>query len=133
MASSGSRSALIPAILFSGTHELLITMSQQQANKIGWLSTLAICQSQKHLRKISSGRRGRLKVKIRIYQGLRDAVANSVVERLGTTHWPNARHLGTNIAKRDGAECPHNRSRPSVEPQLTERGFKLTGIPYIIA
>ncbi|KAK0102120.1 hypothetical protein ONS96_006084 [Cadophora gregata f. sp. sojae] len=52
-------------------------------------------------------------------------------ERLGTTHWPNARHLGTNIAKRNGADCPHNRSRPSVEPQLTERAFRLTGIPYI--
>ncbi|KAL3419177.1 phytanoyl-CoA dioxygenase [Phlyctema vagabunda] len=54
-------------------------------------------------------------------------------ERLGTTHWPNARHLGTNIAKRDGSDCPHNRSRPSVEPVLTERAFKLTGIPYIKA
>jgi len=60
-------------------------------------------------------------------------VVNQTTERLGTTHWPNAQHVGTNVAKRDGVPCPYNRTRPSVEPVLSERAFKLTGIPYIKA
>ncbi|KAK7518406.1 uncharacterized protein IWZ02DRAFT_492165 [Phyllosticta citriasiana] len=52
---------------------------------------------------------------------------------VGTTHWPNARHVGSNVAKRDGVEDPHNRLRPLKEPVLDERGLKLTGIPYITA
>jgi hypothetical protein len=51
--------------------------------------------------------------------------------RVGTTHWPNARHLGNNVTKRDGKNDPVARDRPVKEPQLDERGFKLTGIPYI--
>lgn len=51
--------------------------------------------------------------------------------RVGTTHWPNARHTGSNVAKRDGEDDPHNRDRPVEEPQLDERAFRLTGIPYI--
>ena len=54
-----------------------------------------------------------------------------LAERLGTTHWPNARHVGSNVAKRDGEDDPHNRFRPVNEPAFDERGFKLTGIPYI--
>jgi hypothetical protein len=50
---------------------------------------------------------------------------------LGTTHWPNAKHTGSNAAKRDGEECPYNRFKPVVEPVLGERAFKLTGIPYL--
>lgn len=50
---------------------------------------------------------------------------------LGTTHWPNAKHTGSNVAKRDGVECPYNRFKPVVEPVLGERAFKLTGIPYL--
>lgn len=53
------------------------------------------------------------------------------VERLGTTHWPNAAHVGTNVAMRDGKRCPKTRDRPVQEPVLSERTFKLTGIPYI--
>ncbi|KAJ5621689.1 hypothetical protein N7528_006472 [Penicillium herquei] len=52
-------------------------------------------------------------------------------KRLGTPHWPNALAIGDNIAKRDGMPDPNNRSRPSREPVLSERAFKLTGIPYI--
>ncbi|KAJ6015937.1 hypothetical protein N7540_010528 [Penicillium herquei] len=51
--------------------------------------------------------------------------------RVGTTHWPNAKHTGSNIAKRDGEDDPHNRDVPVNEPVLGERAFKLTGIPYI--
>ncbi|KAJ5761642.1 hypothetical protein N7533_003681 [Penicillium manginii] len=51
--------------------------------------------------------------------------------RVGTTHWPNAKHTGSNVAQRDGKEDPHNRDRPVNEPVLSERAFKLTGIPYI--
>ncbi|KAL4976871.1 hypothetical protein BDW66DRAFT_150629 [Aspergillus desertorum] len=50
---------------------------------------------------------------------------------LGTTHWPNAKHTGSNVAKRDGKECPYNRFKPVTEPVLSERAFKLTGIPHI--
>ena len=52
-------------------------------------------------------------------------------KRVGTTHWPNARHVGSNVATRDGQPDPHNRERPVEEPQLNERAMKLTGIPYI--
>lgn len=51
--------------------------------------------------------------------------------RVGTTHWPNAKHTGSNIAQRDGKDDPHNRDAPVNEPVLGERAFKLTGIPYI--
>ncbi|KAL4968217.1 uncharacterized protein BDV14DRAFT_197000 [Aspergillus stella-maris] len=50
---------------------------------------------------------------------------------LGTTHWPNAKHTGSNVAKRDKRDCPHNRFKPVTEPALGERAFKLTGIPYL--
>jgi hypothetical protein len=61
--------------------------------------------------------------------------------RLGTTHWPNAVMVRPNevrirseedrIEKRDGTEDPWNRNRPVTEPVLSERAYKLTGIPYI--
>jgi hypothetical protein len=53
--------------------------------------------------------------------------------RVGTTHWPNAKHLGSNVAQRDGEDDPHNRLGPLVDPILGQRAFKLTGIPYIKA
>lgn len=56
---------------------------------------------------------------------------NKTADRVGTTHWPNARHSGSNIAMRDGKPDPHNRGRPRQEPRLDERGWKLTGIPYL--
>jgi hypothetical protein len=37
------------------------------------------------------------------------------------------------VAKRDAIDDPHNRDRPVEEPQLSERAFRLTGIPYIKA
>ena len=52
---------------------------------------------------------------------------------VGTTHWPNARHTGSNVAKRDGKDDPHNRFEPVNKPVMDERTFKLTGIPYIKA
>ncbi|CAN9126833.1 unnamed protein product [Alternaria alternata] len=52
---------------------------------------------------------------------------------VGTTHWPNARHTGSNVAKREGVDDPHNRFEPVNKPVMDERTFKLTGIPYIKA
>lgn len=51
----------------------------------------------------------------------------------GTTHWPNCQVMGSNKAKRDGELCPHNRFEPVRKPVLSERAYKLTGIPYIKA
>ncbi|OCL04430.1 hypothetical protein AOQ84DRAFT_300902, partial [Glonium stellatum] len=52
--------------------------------------------------------------------------------RQGTSHWPNAQYVTSNDGKRDEKPDPTNRYRPVTEPQLDERGFKLTGIPYIM-
>ncbi|KAF2227131.1 hypothetical protein BDZ85DRAFT_279023 [Elsinoe ampelina] len=49
----------------------------------------------------------------------------------GTTHWPNCQVMGRNQAKRNGELDPHNRTKPAKAPQLSERAYKLTGIPYI--
>lgn len=51
--------------------------------------------------------------------------------KVGTTHWPNALHSGTNIAKRNGQPDSIVRTEPLNPPVLSERAFKLTGIPYI--
>lgn len=40
-------------------------------------------------------------------------------------------HTGSNEAKRGGKLDPHNRFEPIEKPVLSERAFKLTGIPYI--
>lgn len=49
-----------------------------------------------------------------------------------TTHWPNAVQDITMPLLRDGVEDPLNFRVPkSGPPQLSERGYKLTGIPYI--
>ncbi|KAB8210428.1 hypothetical protein BDV34DRAFT_186739 [Aspergillus parasiticus] len=72
------------------------------------------------------------------YQPVRDVTQEQLQKKkkafeswLGTTHWPNAQHVGTNIAKRDGKDDPHNRFEPFNKPVLDREGFKLTGIPYI--
>jgi len=54
-------------------------------------------------------------------------------DRVGTSHWPNALHAGTNQAKRNGKPDHIVRDRPLHDPVLGERAFKLTGIPYIPA
>jgi hypothetical protein len=54
-------------------------------------------------------------------------------QRRGTTHWPNAKNIGDNIAKRDGGKDIVDRLRPVEDPVLSERAFRLTGIPYIEA
>ncbi|KAG9721156.1 hypothetical protein KCU73_g14326, partial [Aureobasidium melanogenum] len=51
----------------------------------------------------------------------------------GTTHWPNCRVMGRNQAKRNGEPDPHNRTEPVKKPHLSERAYRLTGIPYIKA
>ncbi|KAJ9127729.1 hypothetical protein QFC24_000012 [Naganishia onofrii] len=51
--------------------------------------------------------------------------------RVGTTHWPNAKHTGWNEAKRNGEHHGPKRDKPRKEPVLNERAYKLTGIPYI--
>lgn len=48
-----------------------------------------------------------------------------------TTHWPNAKHVGGIPVLRDGEPCPYNTGKPRAAPILGERGFRLTGIPYI--
>ncbi|TPX08024.1 uncharacterized protein E0L32_010224 [Thyridium curvatum] len=53
--------------------------------------------------------------------------------RVGTTHWPNALHTGTNKTTRNGKPDFVQRDRPLNDPVLSERAFKLTGIPYIRA
>jgi len=39
--------------------------------------------------------------------------------------------MGRNKATRDGEPDPYNRTEPVKKPQLSERVYKLTGIPYI--
>ncbi|CAI7639547.1 unnamed protein product [Penicillium bialowiezense] len=48
-----------------------------------------------------------------------------------TTHWPNAMHVVDLPVYRNGELDPHNRSTPRNPVQLSDRGFKLTGIPYL--
>lgn len=55
------------------------------------------------------------------------------VARVGTTHWPNALFLGSNEAKRNGKLDSVQRDKPLNDFVMTERAFKLTGIPYIKA
>ncbi|UPL00743.1 hypothetical protein LCI18_011677 [Fusarium solani-melongenae] len=50
-----------------------------------------------------------------------------------TTHWPNAMHVGGIPVLRDGKPCPYNTGKPREAPVLSERGFQMTGIPYIRA
>lgn len=53
-------------------------------------------------------------------------------ELRGTTHWPNALQTIQLPVLRHGQPCPYNRSTPaSGIPKLSERGYQLTGIPYI--
>jgi hypothetical protein len=52
----------------------------------------------------------------------------------GTTHWPNAMHVGgVPIRRQDGKDCPYNDWKPRQPVKLSERGLRLTGIPYIEA
>jgi hypothetical protein len=55
----------------------------------------------------------------------------AMMETISTTHWPNALHVGGLFPMRDGERCPHDKGKPRKTPELTERGWKLTGIPYI--
>ncbi|KAL4876424.1 hypothetical protein BJY04DRAFT_210592 [Aspergillus karnatakaensis] len=48
-----------------------------------------------------------------------------------TTHWPNAMHIVDLPVLRNGEPDPHNRKSPRQPVELSERGFRLTGIPYI--
>ncbi|PQE08380.1 phytanoyl- dioxygenase protein [Rutstroemia sp. NJR-2017a WRK4] len=48
-----------------------------------------------------------------------------------TTHWPNAMHVGGPPVLRNGESCPHNTDSPREPVKLTERGYRLTGIPYL--
>ncbi|KAG8626803.1 hypothetical protein KVT40_005748 [Elsinoe batatas] len=51
-----------------------------------------------------------------------------------TTHWPNALHVGGLPVLRDGKlDALHHKIPKSGRPELSERAFKLTGIPYITA
>ncbi|KAL4937435.1 hypothetical protein BDV06DRAFT_202930 [Aspergillus oleicola] len=50
-----------------------------------------------------------------------------------TTHWPNAMHVVDLPVLRNGEPDEHNRKSPRHPVQLSERGFRLTGIPYLRA
>lgn len=50
-----------------------------------------------------------------------------------TTHWPNAMHVVDLPVYRNGEADPYNRAKPRKPVQLSERGFRLTGIPYLKA
>lgn len=56
---------------------------------------------------------------------------------IGSSHWPQALQIigGPMLTPRrkDGSVCPADRKGPKERPQLDERAFKLTGIPYISA
>lgn len=58
-------------------------------------------------------------------------------QTLGTTHWPNAVHVRDHnqpLKRQDGSTCPYSGDNAPRKPvSLTERGFKLTGIPYVAA
>jgi len=54
----------------------------------------------------------------------------------GHSHWPQALQPFIKAylePMRDGKPDPHNTWAPRARPQLSERAFKLTGIPYIKA
>ncbi|KAJ5661468.1 uncharacterized protein N7477_009084 [Penicillium maclennaniae] len=48
-----------------------------------------------------------------------------------TTHWPNAKHVVELPVTRNGEPDPYQRTSPRKPVQLSERGYKLTGIPYL--
>lgn len=48
-----------------------------------------------------------------------------------TTHWPNAAHVVELPVFRNGEPDPYQRFAPREPVKLTDRGFKLTGIPYL--
>ncbi|KAJ1325430.1 phytanoyl-CoA hydroxylase [Microdochium nivale] len=50
---------------------------------------------------------------------------------LRTTHWPNASHVGGLVTMRDGKPDPYDDDKPAKPAKLSERAFKLTGIPYV--
>ncbi|KAH6855514.1 hypothetical protein B0I37DRAFT_389125 [Chaetomium sp. MPI-CAGE-AT-0009] len=62
---------------------------------------------------------------------IRKKVAWDVKFKVGTTHRPNALHLRTNVAMRNGEPPNISRTTPSKELVVNERAFKLTGVPYI--
>ncbi|KAF4452214.1 phytanoyl- dioxygenase [Fusarium austroafricanum] len=69
-----------------------------------------------------------------------DATQGDLIRKKGafenlqsTTHWPNAMHVGRIPILRDGKPCPYDTGKPREAPKLTNRGFELTGIPYIVA
>lgn len=73
------------------------------------------------------------------YMPVTEATQEQLVRKKGafettqsTTHWPNAMHIGgVPIKRQNGEQCTYNDFKPRQLPQLSERGFKLTGIPYI--
>lgn len=53
---------------------------------------------------------------------------------IGSSHWPQCLQSVKWTAMRpDGTPCPANRDGPKNRPQLNEKEFKLTGIPFIKA
>jgi hypothetical protein len=51
--------------------------------------------------------------------------------KVGTSHWPNAQFVGSNTAMRGEDLNGVERLGPVNPAVLSERAFKLTGIPYI--
>jgi len=74
------------------------------------------------------------------YMPAADATQEDLIRKKGafdntlrTTHWPNASHVGGIPMLRDGKPDPYDDDTPAKPAKLSERAFKLTGIPYIAA
>ncbi|KAL8279769.1 hypothetical protein RQP46_007864 [Phenoliferia psychrophenolica] len=72
------------------------------------------------------------------YMPVSDATTEDLIKKKeafesgrGTTHWPNAMHVGNNVAIRDGQPDPIQRLQPWKRAVLGPRAYKLTGIPYL--
>jgi hypothetical protein len=149
-ASNGSRWRRDRGISLSGIRGHLIITVRRPGIELGWPSTRVICplpalrsrsySSRSRLSRVSYPRSrcappltqsrptSTLKTKPLTISILFDP---RLLDVKGTTHWPQALQLFVLPCLRDGQPDPHNRPRPSKEPSFTERGWKLTGIPYI--
>jgi hypothetical protein len=57
----------------------------------------------------------------------------TIIQPLTGATGPNCQVMGRNSAKRNGTLDPYNRTEPVNKPVLSERAYRLTGIPYIKA
>jgi len=137
MVASGQRSAPNLEISCFGTPVHLTTTSHLRLSSLAFVSIHATCQSQRLLRKSCRERKSRMKVGSvpRIVSVILCPTPSLFGQNgiLIKSTGPNCKVMGRNQASRDGKPDPHNRNEPKKKPQLSERVYKLTGIPYIKA